>query len=149
MIKQVRIIFIALFLLSGCSNDKRYTRDTREGQIIEISLAEWEKKMDNKDTFLVVFSQLYCYGCNELHAMLDTYLPNHGIEIYEIVLDDEEGSSFENQDRINKYLGDFSETPGVYFIQKGLEKEHLLSRNAVQEERFDEFIQAHQLDKKK
>lgn len=149
MRKQVNLLFITLFFLVGCSSNKTYTRDTSEGQIIEISLAEWETKMENKDTFMAVFSQLYCYGCNELHAMLDMYLTDHGIEIYEIILDYEEGSSFDNQDRINKYLDDFSETPGVYFIQEGLKKDSLSSHDAVQEESFDAFIQMHQLDQKK
>jgi len=140
-------LLITLCIVVGCTSKTKYVRDTSEGEVIEITLSEWETKMEDKDSFLVVFSQLYCNGCNQFHKMLDTYLPNHNINVYEVILDYESGMQLDNQDRINVYLSDFSQTPGVYYIEKGKRKEQLLPVDAIKEDEFDKFIETYQLDK--
>ena len=149
MRKYISLILLSIVcIMTGCDSNSEYIRDTSKGRIVEISLQEWEEKMENNDSFLVVFSQLYCNSCNEMHAMLDNYLPNHNITIYEIILDYETGTQIENQERINIYIDNFNQTPGVYYINNGKKEDQLLPQDTVQEEIFDEFIKKHQIDKK-
>lgn len=98
MKKRWIITVVFLLLLVSCSPANDYIRDDSKGEIIEISLEQWGEMMDNKERFLVVFSQLYCYGCNLLHTMLDSYLVNHNITLHEIILDYEPASPIENQE---------------------------------------------------
>ena len=51
---------------------------------------------------------------------------------------------------IKKYFPEFSTTPGVFYVEKGKEKNYLnLSSTGMNEEVIDNWVQTYKLDKKK
>ena len=73
-----------LLLLSGCGG---YTRDETPGALRTISVADMEKKMKNKEDFVIVFTQSWCAHCEKFRDMLDEYLPKHHVIVYDVVID--------------------------------------------------------------
>ena len=70
--------------------------------------------------------------------------------MYEVVLDNENRSEQENLAIIKKYFPEFSTTPGVFYVEKGKEKNYLnLSSTGMNEEVIDNWVQTYKLDKKK
>lgn len=146
--KKIIAIIAILFMITGCKNDA-YVRDTTEGQVSEISLEEMQQKLDQKDTFVVVFTTSMCGYCQNFEKMLTTYLPTHNVDPFVIVLDHEKRTSQENRKIVNVEFPEFDATPGVFYVEKGKNKSYLANeRNGVDETMFDTWVQENEIDKK-
>lgn len=126
-----------------------YERDTTAGEIKYITLEEMEAMIEKKESFPVILSTTYCLYCRDFHSVFDEYIKTHHVVMYEVILDNENRSEQENLTIIKKYFPEFSTTPGVFYVEKGKEKNYLnLSSTGMNEEVIDKWVQTYKLDKK-
>ena len=114
--KSFLLLIIALsIMVSGCG--KFYNRDTRPGEIIKISMEEMETMMKEKETFTLVVTRDYCKYCAEFYELMESYLKNHHVKIYDVNIDENFGAkSDENIEKIEDMFPDFVGTPGIFYI---------------------------------
>lgn len=144
--KKILCILICLctLTLTGCSS---YERDENPGEVRTITVDELQKMIDQEESFAVVFTQPSCEYCEEMHIMLDNYILDHNILLYEVVLGDAP-----EQDRaamlkqIRKTFVGLDNTPTLYYVKDGKVDEETLE---VKKDNFDSFVQNHRLDEKK
>lgn len=129
---------------------KDYSRDTNPGEVINITMAQMEEKMANNETFVVCFATTYCMYCKQLHVILDDYLKDHHVVIYQVILDLENATEEENLTVIHKYFEEFYTTPGVFYVKKGINKSYLnMYTLGIEEEIIDQWVRENQIDKKR
>ena len=85
----------------------------------KISYSELENKMNNREDFILLISNLYCSHCNSFKPKFIEVLNNYNITAYEIDLSTLEPGDREKLD--NKI--DFNGTPTTIFIEKGVEND--------------------------
>lgn len=157
----------AVLMLSGCAAPKEeptntYERSTEMGNLNKLAFADVQKKMENKETFMFVFTYDQCSVCISFKKdVLSTYIKDHGFDFNEVELQNEkdggtaaqkfvdehphpeeflQGSGFE--DEPNALL-----TPTFYFVVEGELKEEYMG--GPSEKEFDDLIVKYQLDKVK
>ena len=70
--------------------------------------------------------------------------------MYEVVLDKEDATVDENLAIINRYIDDFSTTPGIFFMKNGKEESHLMPNElGITSESLEQWVVKNQLDAKK
>lgn len=89
-----------------------------ESKLVNISVAEIENKISNKETFILVISQTGCSHCEQYLPELDKTLKEVNKEAYLLNIT---GLSNENTSTLNKYVN-FSGTPTTIFFHEGEEK---------------------------
>ncbi|MGX8850251.1 hypothetical protein [Amedibacillus sp. YH-ame10] len=149
--KKINCIWMVLLclFLSACSSTP-YERDTSKGSVSTITLEEMASKMENGDTFIVTLSQELCGACAQYHKMLNTYLENHNVTMYEVNLTAEPLSESQNLEIIHRYFPTFRTTPGIYYASEGKVVNSLSDeKKEVNEALFDEWVQEYELDSKK
>ena len=164
--KFIKIVMICLMIigLTACNKninekpDKKdknqeefteYKRHSTPGEIIYITLEEMESKLKKKESFPIIFSTTYCLYCRDFHSVFDEYIKTHHVVMYEVILDKEDRSEQENLAIIKKYFPEFTTTPGVFYAEKGKEKNYLnFSISGMNETVIDEWVQKYKLDKK-
>lgn len=135
-------------ILVGCS--KNYERDNSKGEEIQITLAEFEEKMANGDSFAVMLTQSHCTYCKEFESYLNPYMEDHHLVMYNVILDYEETSAQENLQTIHKYFADFSTTPGIYYVKDGKMKSPLKPKNnEINGDMLEEWVKINKIDEKK
>ena len=88
--------------------------------------------------------------CRRLHSILDDYLKDHHVSIYQVVLDLENATEEENLEKIHKHFEEFYTTPGVFYVKKGKNKSYLDTYTlGIEEDVIDQWIRENQIDKKK
>ncbi len=93
----------------------------KENNLIEISGAELLQKIENKETFILVFSQTGCIHCQDYKPILNRVLTENNIKAYEINrtnLSKEDASIKNKIDELFHIDG----TPMTLFINDGEEK---------------------------
>ena len=104
--KKILIIICALFLV-GCSNPK-YT---------ELSCDDLFTKLENKDTFVLVFGSDTCSACKSYEPTMQKVMKDTNLEIFYInlhVLSDEDYSKI-----YSSYV--VTSTPTTLFFKDGVE----------------------------
>lgn len=141
---------VCILILSGCSSSSSYERDDSAGEIVTLSVAGMEEKLENKDDFIVVFAQSWCTHCKSFNAMLTEYLEDHHVIVYEVVLDqDEDLSREEAVEVVQSYFPDMTGTPGVYYVEGGEIESTLKSGDdGLTEEKFDDWVVKYRMDEK-
>lgn len=141
----VGLMFAAL--TTGCS--KKYERDISKGEVINITLAEMEEKIVNKDSFAIMLAQSFCNSCREFESYLIPYLEDHHVVMYKVILDNEKTSTQENRAVIDKYFTNFSVTPGIYYVKDGEQESRLAPKNnKIDGDMLDEWVQLNKIDEK-
>lgn len=142
-------VILSALLISGCSST--YERDDNPGKVEKITVAEMQKKIDDKDTFAVVFTQTSCVHCQKFMAMLDTYLLNHNVTLYDVVLDQDPNKDWEgNLEIIRTTFPGMDETPSLFYVKDGVKDNQLENgEEGLTEEAFDQWVQDNKLDAKK
>lgn len=148
--KRMMCIFtcLCLLLVSGCSSG--YERDERAGKVEKITVEQMQEKIENKDTFVLVFTQSWCEHCKLFKEMLDEYLPTHNVIVYDVVLDEDPIESQEEKLAIiRETFPKMNATPELYYVKDGVKEEQLIADDdGITETKFDSWVQNHQLDKK-
>ena len=105
------IKFLALILLStflvGCGNSS----------IIEIKYSDLEKKLENKESFILEIVQDGCSNCESFAPKFNKILKKHGLTA--VSINTAKLSSIENSKLETLY--NITGTPTVIFIEKGEE----------------------------
>lgn len=122
---------------------------TQSGQIISISMAEMEEKLNAGETFLVSFVTIECPYCQEFHSMLVDYVETHAVTMYQVILDYEETSEEENRARIAELFPEFNTVPGVFYVVNGEDGSYLDTYHlGVSETAFDDWVQENEIEAK-
>lgn len=147
-IKKILLCLLLSFCIFACS-DKEYTRSTKAGKVIDITLSEMEEKISNEETFAVAFVTTYCNYCLQFHSIFNEYIKNHEVILYQVVLDEEITSEEENLAIILKYFPEFYSTPGIFYVEDGEEKNYLdVYHLGISEEVIDDWVVECKLDEK-
>lgn len=148
--KSFLLLIIALsIMVSGCG--KFYNRDTRPGEIIKISMEEMETMMKEKETFTLVVTREYCKYCAEFYELMESYLKNHHVKIYDVNIDENFGAkSDENIEKIEDMFPNFVGTPGIFYIEDGKLINQLDNESQdLTKTLFDNWVQDYKMDEKK
>lgn len=135
---------------NGTEGEESGTEEsTQSGQIISISMAEMEEKLNAGETFLVSFVTIECPYCQEFHSMLVDYVETHAVTMYQVILDYEETSEEENRARIAELFPEFSTVPGVFYVVDGEDGSYLDTYHlGVGEAAFDDWVQENEIEAK-
>ena len=156
--KKLLAIWLGL-LLVGCSPTINYERSSEPGEIQVITMEDVHEKVENKETFMFVFTQESCLNCQEFKENISNdYISNHGFIFYEVVLsyDMETSPVFdwveEHPNPIDQLEEGFTEldvlTPTFYFLKDG-EVQDIYIGGAMNEKVLEEMIVKYQLDEVK
>ena len=108
--KKIRVIilFILLFLISGCDSKEYLT---------SISYKEFLNKVNNKDTFFVEIVQDGCSHCAEFTPKFNEILKEYDVYGYQINI-----TKLSEEDS-EKFLDDYDidGTPTIMFLNNGIE----------------------------
>lgn len=129
-------ILLAVCLLAGCAQKE----STEPGKIVEISAAEVITKMDQKEDFIVVFTQLHCKGCIQFLSMMEDDLPKHSLILYDVVLD-QEADWDQALTLLQERFPKFDHTPDIYAIQNGEKKSRFFDEEtALNRSNFERWV---------
>lgn len=130
-----------LLLLTGCGNGKKH----EPGRVETITTAQLVEKMDNQENLVVVFTQTGCGHCKTFMKMLEDYLPDHNLVLYDVVIDTE--SDYEGaMKQLTKRFPDFTGTPDINYVEKGELKSRFWSeKETLSEKTFDAWVETHDL----
>lgn len=143
-----------LLIVGGCSSSKKYVRDTSPGKITNITKEEWEKKLANKESFTLMFSQPSCGSCISFNKLLNEYIKDHNIEMFDYSIDTAnlarpEVDALLAEIRVN--FPDVNSTPDVFYIKDGkiAGKYEIAENEEYSIESIEKFVVQYQLDDKK
>lgn len=143
------VFMLGIATLMGCSGSESYTRDTSSGSIVEESLDTIIERAENKEEFVVIFTQTTCKDCIIAEGIMTPYLENHSVEIKDVVLDNEGTTDEEiqaNRKKINSVFPDFNATPTMYYVKDGKVVDEIIEFS--EEAELEEWVVKNQLDKK-
>ena len=113
--KAIIIIVICLILLiCGIIGDRMLSKSNLE----EIKYDQMMKKVDNKESFVVLFSQTTCSHCMDFKPKLEKVSNEFNIKIYYLETDLLDEDTYAEL----KKKFSFSGTPTTIFVVKGEEK---------------------------
>lgn len=114
-------LVLSVFLLSACSNS---------GSISEIKYPDFQKKLANKESFILEVIQDGCSYCSEFSPKFDKVLTKYEIRAFSLNLTDL--SDVERKEFNNNYQ--ISGTPSVLFFKDGTESSILNRINGNKDE---------------
>lgn len=105
--KKIILMLTSLFLITGCGNNsvfKNYEVVNKSSEkhttTIELTYDEYETKIKNKDSFVLLMWQTGCSHCISFEPTLNKIISYYNLEIYSINLaniTDDEYSKIENK----------------------------------------------------
>lgn len=145
-----------MMFVGGCSNKANYERNTEQGRIEIVQFADMQEKMENKETFVMSFSQKNCSHCIAFRdEVLPDYIVDHGFTFYEVLLDIQEDMDplyqfVKDHPNPDKFLSSDMDpesiyTPTFYFVENGEVKDIWVGE--INYDEFDDLIVKYQLDK--
>lgn len=149
MKKFIACSFLMVYILiSGCLSDSE--KDTVQGEIREITMDKLQSKMSSEETFVLVVTRDNCRYCDEFYDLMETYLLNHPVEIWDLSIDGEtEEEKEEVETEIRELFPSFAGTPNIFYIKEGKLKSQLNNMDYdLTEELFDKWVNKYELDKK-
>ena len=129
MKKRLGIVFLVLIyitLLTGCKKDEN--KETKSDYLVNLTLDELEKKVADKESFILVITQTDCAHCKQYKPILIDVLEEYKITAYEFdqqtLAHEENGNLVYDQEQLGrlKAIANVSGTPTTIFIEKGEEK---------------------------
>lgn len=122
--KKKILIFLGIILVVGAIIAIVYAAITLNKQqnledsyLIELTYKELEEKINNKDSFVLVYTQTTCAHCHDYKPILKRTLAKVNLYAYEIVLDK---LNKEEKAKLND-IANVSGTPTTIFIKDGQE----------------------------
>lgn len=151
IVRKLSLFMCAFFMvlaLSACTTEKKVCkRDDSKGSVTQINLAQMEEMIEDDETFVLVLSTHTCGYCIRFHMMLETYLENHNVDIYNVYLDEETTTVNENREIVNRYFEEFNSTPGIFYVEDGENASYLPNQSdGVNEEYFEQWVVENNID---
>ena len=156
--KKLVILVMCCFMFMGCTSTDSNTEDVQDSKIEikegtgtseVIVIDDLIKKMDNKESFVVIVTQTYCNSCMAFFMEADAFLTESGVPLLELNLDNEKKEPDEVLDILHDKLHEFVMTPSIYYVRDGEVKDYLLSSNErVQLSNYKEFLIRNNIIKK-
>ena len=114
-------------------------------------MEEMETMMKEKETFTLVVTRDYCKYCAEFYELMESYLKNHHVKIYDVNIDENFGAkSDENIEKIEDMFPNFVGTPGIFYIEDGKLVNQLDNESQdLTKTLFDNWVQDYKMDEKK
>ncbi len=107
--KRILLCLSILLFLTGCTESK----PTKS--YIEIGYSEYQKKLENKETFALYIGSATCKHCQDLKPTLEKVITDYDLEMYYIDLSKLEGAEY-NAIWDTSNIGG---TPTIVFITNG------------------------------
>lgn len=124
-----------------------YERDASPGQILTLTLDEMRQMIDEDQTFAVVFTKEDCPYCLEFKMILESYIQDHNVTIYEVNLSGESEIDNDNKMIVQTYFPEFNTVPGVFSVKDGEEESYLnLYQLGISREVLDQWVCEYRLD---
>lgn len=129
---------------------EEYDRDETPGSRTLISLEEATQKKNRGEQFLLLFTKEDCSYCAEFNEVLNPYLENHHLDIYEVDMTQAE-EQYIDSDReamLDICIGGLAKTPALYYIESP-KSVRLLDHSQANysEDGLDTWVQVLQLDR--
>ena len=112
------IVFISISSLIYAGITLNTQEKEKSNHLIELTYNELEKKINKKESFILIVTRTNCSHCIEYKPVLKEVLLKYNIIAYEI--DTEKMTKQENASF--KDIANISGTPTTLFIEKGIEK---------------------------
>ena len=111
------------------------------GEIISITMAEMNEKLDAGESFLISFVTTQCPYCHDFHDLLVDYIQENVITMYQVILDYEETPEEENRALVKEIFEEFSTVPAVFYVENGQNASYLDFYNlGISTEVFDNWV---------
>lgn len=88
----IAICIIAIVLMIGASIKLKSDKINEDKHLVKLSIPDLQKKVADKDTFVLVVTQSKCSHCASYKPKIKKVLTKHDIIGYEIVLDELDAS---------------------------------------------------------
>lgn len=112
--KWICAIILGVTFLSGCQSTSK-----TPGKIEPITALQLVEKVENKETFTLIFTQSWCPHCKTFLAAMEDYLPTHNVVLYEVVLDEEPNVDQSYKECTTLFPGLENGTPDLYYVENG------------------------------
>lgn len=130
--KKVILVLLMIVTLVGCnsndSNMSKYGDINRKGKITDISYNQYQKKVKQKQSFLVIFEQEGCNYCKKYNKELKKFIKDHHVNLYVVNFSKEKepqkiwdlvSKHVKEKMKDNKKLKEFLGTPHTLVYRKG------------------------------
>ncbi len=111
-------IALAIFVLIIAILLVNYANTPKPGSFIQLDYKKVVKKVEDKDSFILVVSKSTCSHCASYKPKIETIVKEYGIDVYYIDFDDEDENT--QKEFLDKFDLDGS-TPITLFFKKGSE----------------------------
>jgi len=118
--KKQYIIGISLIVIILIGTVLYFSFKPKENYLNNLNATELEEKINNKESFILVFTQDGCAHCEEYKPVLERVLNEYKIKAYEINLTELRKNEEENK-KVAKYFN-IQGTPTTVFVNDGEEK---------------------------
>lgn len=118
MKNKIVYIALAIFVLIIVVLLVNYANTPKPGSFIQLDYKALTKKVENKDSFILVTSKSTCSHCASYKPKIEAITKEYGIDIYYIDYDKEDEST--QKEFLDKFNLDGS-TPITLFFKKGSE----------------------------
>ena len=119
IIKFFSLFLVLVFLVVGCTTDSKVNDkdDSSNEVLISVNYDELNKKLDNKDTFILEIVQDGCHNCTSFTPKFKKVLKEYDLVAYTLnisVIDENDSDTFLNEYKVDG-------TPTVIFFKDGKE----------------------------
>lgn len=122
--KKIIIISAIILILAAVISGIIYIRYTKEkeqkdldSRLIHINGYEFKEKLNNKDSFMIIFTGTTCAHCHDFLPKFKRILKDYNLECYQIDID-----TLNNEEQSYvKDLATINGTPTIVFIKDGVE----------------------------
>ena len=118
MKNKIVYIALAIFVLIIVVLLVNYANTPKPGSFIQLDYKALTKKVENKDSFILVTSKSTCSHCASYKPKIEAIVKEYGIDVYYIDYDNEDEST--QKEFLDKFNLDGS-TPITLFFKKGSE----------------------------
>ncbi len=119
LIIGIVIVILAVIGLIYAAITLNKKNDSLEDRLVSLTYSELEKKINNKENFILVITQTDCSHCIEYKPVLEQVLLDYNLTAYEI---DQKKISSEEKNKL-KDIANISGTPTTVFIVNGEERQ--------------------------
>lgn len=140
--RRLFFMIICLLLCCGCS-----PKVVEPAQVLTIGKADFEAKMNRKDSFVFLVTRTQCEYCQQLLDMIDYTKDDYDLKIYHLEMRDDSVEHFnEDLDFLKAYVERPDQTPHYYYIEEGEVLANQMGYTSLNPDRFWEWYESLGID---